>query len=171
MDPSTGKNVINEPEGHYVPHKENFTEMSPRSPLMTHRSPYSIQSLESDSIDLPIDEFVDTSIEQLYDNVCEIKGSDHSPSWCRFLSYGEESRIDSGLRFLGGGDYVEVEIKKEVETGHNEGDNNFEEEKGSNEDLGDTNKIHKVHLSPTETKRDSHLQLDSKALRKTNLRS
>ncbi|CAI9766749.1 unnamed protein product [Fraxinus pennsylvanica] len=164
MDGSTGKNIRNEHEGHYVPHKEIFTERSPRSPLITQSSPLSTQSPQSYSIDLPIDEIVDTSIEQLYNNnVCEMQSSDHSPSRCRFLSYGEESRIDSELRFLGGGDYVELEIKKEVVTEHNEGDTNSEEEKGSNEDLGDTNKI---HPSLTETKRLSHLHS-----RKANLRS
>ncbi|KAL2532204.1 Tetratricopeptide repeat (TPR)-like superfamily protein [Abeliophyllum distichum] len=168
MDGSTGENIRNELEGHYVPHKEIFIERSPRSPLITHSLPLSAQSPESDSIDLPIDGAVDTSIEQLYNNVCEMQSSDHSPSRRSFLSYGEESRIDSELRFLAGGDYVEVEIQEEVATEHNEGDTTSEEEKRSNEDLGDTNKI---YPSPTETKGLSHLQLDSEASRKATLRS
>ncbi|CAA2982392.1 tetratricopeptide repeat 28-like [Olea europaea subsp. europaea] len=168
MDGSTGENIINEPERHYVPHKEIFTERSPRSPLITHSPPLSTLSRESDSIHLPLDEAVDTSIEQLYNNVCEMQSSDHSPSRYSFLSYGEESRIDSELRFLAGGDYVEVEIKKEVVTEHNGGDTNSEEEKRSNEDLEDANKIHPY---PTEAKRLSHLQFNSEASRKANLRS
>lgn len=168
MDGSTGENIRNEPTRHYVPHKELLTERSPRSPLITHSPPLSSQSPESDSIDLPIDEAVDTSIEQLYNNVCEMQSSDHSPSRRSFLSYGEESRIDSELRFLAGGDYVEVEMKKEVVIEHNGGDANSEEEKGSNEDPENTNKIHPY---PTETKRLSFLQFNSDASHKANLRS
>ncbi|KAK6155188.1 hypothetical protein DH2020_009436 [Rehmannia glutinosa] len=74
----------------------------------------STQSRDSDSFDLAIDGIADTSIDQLYHNVCEMQSSDHSPSRRSFLSYGEESRIDSELRFLAGGDYGVVEVKKEI---------------------------------------------------------
>uniref|UniRef100_A0A5B6Z407 Uncharacterized protein n=1 Tax=Davidia involucrata TaxID=16924 RepID=A0A5B6Z407_DAVIN len=100
--------AMDESNGHYVPCKEIFKQRSPRSPLSTH-------SPESDSIDLAINVAVDTSIEQLYHNVCEMQSSDQSPSGCSFLSYGEESRIDSELRYLAGGDFEEVvEKTKEV---------------------------------------------------------
>ncbi|KVI02572.1 hypothetical protein Ccrd_019218 [Cynara cardunculus var. scolymus] len=88
----------------YVPHKELFGYSSPRSPLSTH-------SPESDSMDLGVDSpgGVDTSIEQLYHNVCEMQSSDQSPSRFSYLSYGQESRIDSELRFLAGGDFTRID--------------------------------------------------------------
>jgi tetratricopeptide (TPR) repeat protein len=93
----------------YTPHKDNFTQQaSPRSTL----SPRSIQS---DSIDLAIDGVVDTSIEQLYTNVYEMRSSDQSPSSANFYSYAEESTIDSELCHLVG-DIVDLEITKEMVT-------------------------------------------------------
>ncbi|KAI3824009.1 hypothetical protein L1987_05456 [Smallanthus sonchifolius] len=96
-NPSSG----NIPSGNYLPHKELFGYSSPRSPLSTH-------SPESDSMDLGVDSppAIDTSIEQLYHNVCEMQSSDQSPSRFSYLSYGHESRIDSELRFLAGGDFT-----------------------------------------------------------------
>ncbi|KAL8043885.1 hypothetical protein ABFX02_08G011900 [Erythranthe guttata] len=98
--------------------KEKLTEMSPRSPLGTHSPPPLSTTLShdsSDSLDLVIDDvIIDTSIEQLYQNVCEMQSSDHSPSRRSFLSYGEESRIDSELRFFAGGDYCNLDTKKEA---------------------------------------------------------
>ncbi|GER35748.1 tetratricopeptide repeat protein [Striga asiatica] len=90
---------------HYLPHKEIFEEKSPRSPLSTHSPP---QSTENDSLDLAVDDIIaaTSSIDQLYHNICEMQSSDHSPSRRSFLSYGEESRIDSELRFLAGGNYI-----------------------------------------------------------------
>lgn len=110
-----------EPSGSYTPHKDNFNQQaSPRSTL----SPRSIQS--SDSIDLAIDGVVDTSIEQLYYNVCEMRSSDQSPSRASFYSYGEESRIDSELGHLVGGI---LEITKEVVTENKEESNGNAAEK------------------------------------------
>lgn len=56
---------------------------------------------------------IDTSIEQLYENVCDMQSSDQSPSRRSFGSDGEESRIDSELRHLVGGEMREVEIIEE----------------------------------------------------------
>lgn len=58
---------------------------------------------------------VEASIEQLYENVCEMQSSDQSPSRRSFGSDGEESRIDSELRHLVGGEMREVEIIEEDE--------------------------------------------------------
>ncbi|CAH1423334.1 unnamed protein product [Lactuca virosa] len=60
-------------------------------------------------------EVVEPSIEQLYDNVCEMQSSDHSPSRLSYGSDGEESRIDSELRHLVGGERKEVEIIEQDE--------------------------------------------------------
>ncbi|KAK9104474.1 hypothetical protein Scep_021318 [Stephania cephalantha] len=73
-------------------------------------SPMSLRSPQSEALDLPNEGGVDTSIEQLYENVCEMQSSDQSPSRASFGSYGAESRIDSELRHLVGGVMREVEI-------------------------------------------------------------
>lgn len=93
--------------GQYLPNKENFTNASPRSPLSTH-------SPDSDSIELSIDGPVNNSIEHLYHNVYDMQSSDQSPSRYSLLSYGQESRIDSELRFLAGGDLNEEKTKEVV---------------------------------------------------------
>ncbi|KAL5793173.1 hypothetical protein ACOSP7_001767 [Xanthoceras sorbifolium] len=98
---------LHQPNGSYMAYKESY--MQQRSP----RSPLSPQSPRSDSIDLVLDGIVETSIEQLYHNVCEMQSSDQSPSRASFISYGEESRIDSELCHLAG-DIGAEEITKEV---------------------------------------------------------
>ncbi|XP_047952541.1 protein KINESIN LIGHT CHAIN-RELATED 3-like, partial [Salvia hispanica] len=57
----------------------------------------------------------EASIDQLYENVCEMQSSDQSPSRHSFGSDGDESRIDSELRHLVGGEMREVEIIEEDE--------------------------------------------------------
>ena len=59
------------------------------------------------------DGVVEPSIEQLYENVCDMQSSDQSPSRQSFGSDGDESRIDSELRHLVGGRMREVEIMEE----------------------------------------------------------
>lgn len=166
MDGSNGENFAKEEEEHYVPHKGIFTERSPRSPLSTHSPPLSTLSPESDSLDLAIDGIVDTSIEELYHNVCEMQSSDQSPSRRSYLSYGEESRIDSELRFLAGGDYGVMEINKEFVSGNNAEDITPEGNKVSKDDSAGIKSF-----SPTRAIQLSHLQLNSEASRKVSLRS
>ncbi|XP_059639798.1 protein KINESIN LIGHT CHAIN-RELATED 2 [Cornus florida] len=149
-----------ETNGHCVPYKENFSVRSPRSTLST-RSP------ESDSIDLAIDGAVDTSIEQLYHNVCDMQSSDHSPSRNSFLSYGEESRIDSELRYLAGGNYGEFEIMKD--SGIESKDGATKKENGSKEK--NSQFPNSKSLSSTHSKRLSHLKSESEASSKLNTRS
>ncbi|XP_059294130.1 protein KINESIN LIGHT CHAIN-RELATED 2-like isoform X1 [Lycium ferocissimum] len=122
MDGSIVDNNHKEPNGHFLPHREIFDQGSPRSPLSTH-------SRETDSIDLDMNgNYIDTSIEQLYNNVYEMQSSEYSPSRRSFLSYGEESRIDSELRYLAGVDFGELDIKKEVSQ-ENRGHNDYKFEK------------------------------------------
>ncbi|XP_031265235.1 protein KINESIN LIGHT CHAIN-RELATED 2 isoform X1 [Pistacia vera] len=99
---------VEESNGSYTVYKDSYLQQ--RSP----RSPLSPQSPRSDSIDLAIDGIVETSIEQLYHNVCEMQSSDQSPSRASYGSYGEESRIDSELRHLVGDIVGEEEMMKEV---------------------------------------------------------
>lgn len=85
------KGLLNEPNGHYTPYRDQ-----------------SSSSHGSDSLDLPIDAAVDTSIQQLYLNVCEMESSDYSPSRLSLISYGEDSRIESELGHLVGVNIKEV---------------------------------------------------------------
>ncbi|XP_016443401.2 protein KINESIN LIGHT CHAIN-RELATED 2 [Nicotiana tabacum] len=148
MDGSILDDNHKEPNGHFIHHREFFDQGSPRSPLSTH-------SRETDSIDLDMNGAVDTSIEQLYNNVYEMQSSDYSPSRRSFLSYGEESRIDSELRYLAGVDFGEMENKKEVS----------EEDKGQNDEkFGKINKIFPASPKPVwsaKGKKFSPLQNDS----------
>lgn len=88
--------------------KERLSERcSPTSPLSRGLS---TMSPDSECLDVGV---VSNSIDDLYNNVCEMQSSDQSPSRRSFLSYGEESRIDSELRFFaGGGDYTNLEVKE-----------------------------------------------------------
>ncbi|XP_073283169.1 protein KINESIN LIGHT CHAIN-RELATED 2-like isoform X1 [Primulina huaijiensis] len=140
VDGSNGDNSGNKPEPHYVQDREFFDELSPKSPLSTHGLPLSALSSDSESLDLILDGVVNTSIEQLYLNVCEMQSSDYSPSRLSYLSYGEESRIDSELLYLAGGDYcASTGMKQDVVTWENGGDTTPEEGKGlKDEDFGNT---------------------------------
>lgn len=108
MDEVNGIGVVDEHSGEYRPQKEGYNQQgSPRSPL-------SPQSPHSDFIGMRMDGMIDTSIEQLYHNVCEMQSSDQSPSRASFGSFGEESRIDSELNHLVGYVHEDVEVRKEV---------------------------------------------------------
>ncbi|XP_009363029.2 protein KINESIN LIGHT CHAIN-RELATED 3 [Pyrus x bretschneideri] len=99
--------VVNESHENSTPSKENTAlNGSPKSTLNQ-------QSPRSRGHDRPVDGVVDTSIEQLYENVCDMQSSDQSPSRRSFRSDGDESRIDSELRHLVGGEMREVEIMEE----------------------------------------------------------
>ncbi|CAH9125226.1 unnamed protein product [Cuscuta epithymum] len=101
--------------------ESSLSSPSNRCPLFTqYYSPPAGGGETDDSFDLAMDGLIATSIEQLllYNNVYEMQSSDQSPSRLSFLSYGDESRIDSELQFLAGVDYGEVikeDEKKEDE--------------------------------------------------------
>lgn len=163
MDALNGDGVVDESNGGYTPHKESYTQQgSPRSPL-------SPQSLQSDSLDLAIDGMVDTSIEQLYYNVCEMQSSDQSPSRRSFLSYGEESRIDSELRHLVG-DIGDFEVTKEVVIENKEGNGGDLTPKTENGSIGKKS-AKKAKSQSTSPKQFSRLQLDSGISAKSSPRS
>lgn len=143
MDALNGDSAVDEYNGSYTPYKESFNQQgSPRSPL-------SPQSPQSDSIDLAIDGVIDTSIDQLYHNVCEMQSSDQSPSRGSFVSYGWESRIDSELRHLVGYN-DEFEVTKEVvienREGGNGGDLTPEKENGSIAKKSARKQLSRLHL-------------------------
>ncbi|GAA0146856.1 microtubule binding motor protein [Lithospermum erythrorhizon] len=147
----------NEFNGDYGPRKVIFSEMSPRSPLSTH-------SPDTDSMDLAMDGAIDTSIEQLYHNVCEMQSSDHSPSRHSLLSYGQESRIDSELRFLAGVNYGEVEETRDGDRG-----DRYNDEKRRDVDEKSTIKREPVTLE--QEKGGVQLGLSSKSSPTPNRRS
>ncbi|KZV32948.1 tetratricopeptide repeat protein 28-like [Dorcoceras hygrometricum] len=148
VDVSNGEKSGKKPEADFVGDKEVFDELSPKSPLGTHGPPLSAFSSDSESLDLILDGVVNTSIEQLYLNVCEMQSSDYSPSRLSYLSYGEESRIDSELRYLAGGDnWAPTEIKKDAVTLENGGDATPEEGVGfKDEDFGNTKGSSKLKM-------------------------
>lgn len=96
-------------EVNVTPCKENSVQniRSPKSTL-SPQSPRSVQEEE-----FSMDGAIDTSIEQLYDNVCDMQSSDQSPSRQSYMSDDNESRIDSELRHLVGGGTREVEVMEE----------------------------------------------------------
>ena len=97
----------NQMNGNRSPSKENLTSVkSPRSSPSPPRH-------ESTGQNLSVDGVVEPSIEQLYENVCDMQSSDQSPSRQSFGSDGGESRIDSELHHLVGGRMREVEIMEE----------------------------------------------------------
>ncbi|GAV89941.1 TPR_1 domain-containing protein/TPR_8 domain-containing protein/TPR_12 domain-containing protein [Cephalotus follicularis] len=109
--------AVYESNGNSLHNKENSdSNKSPKSAL----SPQSTYS--TTGVVHPNDGAVDTSIDQLYENVCDMQSSDQSPSRHTFGSDGEESRIDSELRHLVGGQMREVEIMEEEEMEKTEGD-------------------------------------------------
>ncbi|KAJ8753615.1 hypothetical protein K2173_022856 [Erythroxylum novogranatense] len=79
------------------------------------KSTLSPQSAHNGGHNVAVDEMADTSIEQLYENVCEMQSSDQSPSRNSFGSYGEESRVDTELRHLVGEEMKEIEKTQEEE--------------------------------------------------------
>ncbi|KAK1359692.1 Tetratricopeptide TPR-1 [Heracleum sosnowskyi] len=122
-----------------------------------------------------VDEVVDTSIEHLYDSVCEMQSSDQSPSRRSFLSEGEESRIDSELRHLVEGEMREVEIMEEevgiqkAEDGIIRSDSDSKKESSS---AGrKSRKSRAKSVSSTNSKKASHLNLESDATSSPKSRS
>ncbi|KAJ6760698.1 hypothetical protein OIU79_025526 [Salix purpurea] len=86
MDGINEEAIVNEMNGNSVPMKENSVpNKSPRNTSSPH-------NLNSAGVDPPVDAVsvhgvavdgvVDTSIEQLYENVCDMQSSDQSPTPC-----------------------------------------------------------------------------------------
>ncbi|CAN1774768.1 Protein KINESIN LIGHT CHAIN-RELATED 3 [Linum perenne] len=114
---------------------------------------------------------VNTSIEQLYENVCDLQSSEHSPSRRSFGSDGEESRIDSELRHLVGGEMREIKIMEEQE----EEDVGKPEDNDNDNSLGNNGKEGPMSLSEgtksissVHSKKADNLKLESEASSKTS---
>uniref|UniRef100_A0A5B6Z3Q3 Uncharacterized protein n=1 Tax=Davidia involucrata TaxID=16924 RepID=A0A5B6Z3Q3_DAVIN len=165
MDGIHEDGVVNDENGNSTPFKENsVANKSPKSAL-------SPQSPQNAVTQVPFDGVVDTSIEQLYDNVCEMQSSDQSPpSRPSFGSDGEESRIDSELHHLVGGETREVQIMEEEEVEKQEDDCHSDsaskkESLSAEKRSGKLDKTQSTSMkSPSaQSKKASRLQLESEA--------
>ncbi|KAK4768081.1 hypothetical protein SAY87_003222 [Trapa incisa] len=140
--------MVNEANGNSTPQKEiPALNKSPKNEIIPESGHH---------VDLPPDGVVevDTSIEKLYQNVCEMQSSDPSPSRQSFESYGEESRIDSELRHLVGGELREIEIMEEDEVEQpEEGDSHTDapSRKGSSTTSRNSGKLDKVHIDSSKS--------------------
>ncbi|KAJ8536371.1 hypothetical protein K7X08_034772 [Anisodus acutangulus] len=88
--------------------KENGNSTPCKENEVVNESPKGGTELAGDGV-------VEPSIEELYENVCQMQSSDQSPSRASYGSDGDESRIDLELRHLVGGEMREVEIIEEDE--------------------------------------------------------
>ncbi|GMI75389.1 kinesin light chain-related 3, h cellulose synthase-microtubule uncoupling 3 [Hibiscus trionum] len=123
---------------------------------------------------------VETSIEELYENVCDMQSSDRSYSRQSSGSYGEESRIDSELRHLVGGEIREVEImqegEEEVHKPEDDVRSTSSSTKGSASSGKKSGRLDKPRstgvksISSGDVKKVSRSQLDSEASTKPNVR-
>lgn len=118
----------------------------------------------------------ETSIDQLYENVCEMQSSDQSPSRHSFGSDGDESRIDSELRHLVGGEMREVEIIEEDEEVQKPENGDYNVDSGSKVDSSSIDKVDNFQsmdaVTPAaQSKRASHLQLEPEVSGKSSPKS
>uniref|UniRef100_A0A6N2LJM8 Uncharacterized protein n=1 Tax=Salix viminalis TaxID=40686 RepID=A0A6N2LJM8_SALVM len=178
MDGINEEAIVNEMNGNSVPMKENSVpNKSPRNTSSPH-------NLNSAGVDPPVDAVsvhgvavdgvVDTSIEQLYENVCDMQSSDQSPSMHSFASDGEESRIDSELCHLVGGEMREVEIMEEEEVDKPEHDthSNSSSKKGSSSGSKKSGKLERLKSASTKSASlsSSKKKVDSEASSKLSHR-
>jgi len=132
---------VNEMNGNHSPTKESLT------PIKSPRSSMSPQRRQSVGPNFQDDGVVEPSIEQLYENVCDMQSSDQSPSRQSFGSDGDESRIDSELHHLVGGRMRELEIMEEeveVEVGRRPGESSSGETSSGMGNLSDDKKLDMV---------------------------
>ncbi|KAI3454503.1 hypothetical protein Pfo_011166 [Paulownia fortunei] len=123
-----------------------------------------------------VDGRLDTSIDQLYEKVCEMQSSDQSPSRLSLGSDGEESRIDSELRHLVGGEMREVEIMEEDEEMPKPENGDYHSDSGSKKESPSTRKQENSQSAGASTpsaqsKKASHLALESEASAKSSPKS
>lgn len=167
MDEIKEEAVMNEVNGTSAPIKENSVlNKSHTSTQPCPRSPQTADHPDNGMVQ------VDTSIEQLYENVCDMQSSDQSPSRQSFGSYGEESRIDSELRHLVGGEMREVEImQEEVDKPEDDSRSNSSSKKRSLSSGKNSGQLDKTQsVSPDHVKNASQLQVDPEASTKPSLK-
>lgn len=134
--------------------------------LSTQKSPDASPSRKTapgEAVNVPVETSNEPSIEQLYDNVCEMESSsDGSRSRHSFGSDGEESRIDSELRHLVGAEMEAIRVIEEEEDGTNVGEEIQNGSDGKKQE--DTEKVHSPNVSSGSSKksrRPMQLQLET----------
>ncbi|XP_040989940.1 protein KINESIN LIGHT CHAIN-RELATED 3-like [Juglans microcarpa x Juglans regia] len=171
-DEVSEEGVVNELNRNSTPIKENLVaNKSPKSSLSPQRP-------RNAGNDLPVNVVVETSIEQLYENVCDMQSSDESPSRRSFGSDGEESRIDSELQHLVGGEMREVEIMEEEVVDKPDYDlrSDSSSKKGNLSNckkpgtMEETQSASVNSVSPGRSKQPSRLQWDSEPSSKSSLK-
>ncbi|XP_039125522.1 protein KINESIN LIGHT CHAIN-RELATED 2-like [Dioscorea cayenensis subsp. rotundata] len=114
--------------------------------LSLAKSPMTTVSFQSEAIDMLAENHADASIEQLYDNVCEMESyGDGSFSQESFSSDAEESRIDSELCHLVGGNMNTVEIVEDEDQRMN---NVVAQRENGSLRLKSEKKSNKIKMSP-----------------------
>lgn len=172
MDEISEDGVVNVMNGNSPPPKENLgVNTSPKS----NSSP---KSPRNTGVGLPGGDgvVIDTSIEQLYENVCDMQSSDQSPSRRSYGSDGEESRIDSELRHLVGGEMREVEIMEEEVLGKPaDGSRSDSDSRRGSSSTGKrsgkkerTQSASKKSVSPVDSKKASHAVLETETSPKSS---
>ncbi|KAI3464084.1 hypothetical protein Pfo_020747 [Paulownia fortunei] len=167
MDGIHGDGVVNE-DGNSTSCKENSVVNSSPTGGLTPQGPQNGDAGDN------VEGVVDTSIDQLYENVCEMQSSDQSPSRASFGSDGEESRIDSELRHLVGGEMREVEIIEEDEEVQKPENADYHSDSGSKKERSSTGKLSQSAGASTpspQSKKASHLQLEPEASAKSSPKS
>ncbi|KAJ4974739.1 hypothetical protein NE237_007913 [Protea cynaroides] len=170
MSGFNGEGVVAELNGNSSPLKEKL------APHGSPRSPLSPGSPRSEALDFHLHSAVDTSIEQLYENVYEMQSSNQSPSRLSYGSDGDESRIDSELHHLVGGEIREVEIMQDEKKSEDAvSDSVSKKVNGSMEKNSD--KIHSIQsaspksASSVKSKKPSKMKMESGALNKSSPKS
>ncbi|KAK8287270.1 hypothetical protein V6Z11_D07G047000 [Gossypium hirsutum] len=173
MDDNKEEADMNEVNGTSSHIKENVVlNKSPKS-----ARPQSLRGAESAShLNNGMNQ-ADTSIEQLYENVCDMQSSDQSPSRQSFGSYGEESRIDSELCHLVGGEMREVEIMQEdIDKPEDDSNSNSSSKKGGSSSGKKSGLLEKSQsasgksISPDHVKKSSQSQTVSEVSTKLSLK-
>ncbi|KAM2699697.1 hypothetical protein EV1_038544 [Malus domestica] len=158
--------VVNESHENSMLSKENTALNGSRKSTLNQQTP------RSTGLDRPVDGMVDTSIEQLYENVCDMQSSDQSSSRHSFQSDGDESRIDSELRHLVGGEMREVEIMEEevLEKPAYDSRSDSSSKKGSSSDRKSGKMVTAAStksVSSGNLKKVAHLQVDTETSSKS----
>ncbi|XP_048445361.1 protein KINESIN LIGHT CHAIN-RELATED 3-like [Pyrus x bretschneideri] len=158
--------VVNESHENSMLSKENIALNGSWKSTLNQQIP------RSTGLDRPVDGMVDTSIEQLYENVCDMQSSDQSPSRHSFQSDGDESRIDSELRHLVGGEMREVEIMEEevLENPAYDSRSDASSKKGSSSDRKSGKMVKAAStksVSSGNSKKVAHLQVDTETSSKS----
>lgn len=157
---------VKENENSAVHNDNSVVNGSPRNGLTS-------QSPQNGGTSYTANGVAEPSIEELYDNVCEMQSSEHSPSRQSYGSDGDESRIDSELRHLVGGEMREVEIMEEDEELQKPGNDDSRSDSGSKKESSSTTMLENSESATSKTpsgnsKKASQSQLESDASAKSS---